>query len=211
MIIFLDGQIFNHVTTLLYLLIANQGACIFVWFLHFFSCLPKFTQENAHASTCNKNFNCTNYCLCDSLCSFDRDCFSDFCTYMLDQKDYNPCLMFTVLYYLSSQLDSNPGYCGEPAKLSKATLLSIGILPYFVYIFISNVNSLKYIGHVSTLFCLGYEVTNTFFIHPNYSSTREEFKVLISLISDKYDSDTTNGMVMNCLSESVECSHLAIK
>ena len=41
-----------------------------------------------------------------------------------------------------------------------------------------------------------------FFIHPNYSSTRGEFKVLISLISDKYDSDTTNGMVMNCLSES---------
>ena len=50
-----------------------------------------------------------------------------------------------------------------------------------------------------------------FFIHPNYSSTRGEFKVLISLIGDKYDSDTTNGMVMNCLSESVECSLLAIK
>ena len=39
-----------------------------------------------------------------------------------------------------------------------------------------------------------------FFIHPNYSSTRGGFNVLISLISDKYDSDTTNGMVMNCLS-----------
>ena len=39
----------------------------------------------------------------------------------------------------------------------------------------------------------------------------EGSKVLISLISDKYDSDTTNGMVMNCLSESVECSLLAIR
>ena len=38
-----------------------------------------------------------------------------------------------------------------------------------------------------------------------------EFKVLLTLIGDKYDSDTTNGMVMSCLSESVECSLLAIK
>ena len=40
-------------------------------------------------------------------------------------------------------------------------------------------------------------LTESFFIHPNYSSTRGEFKVLRSLISDIYDSDTTNGMVMN--------------
>ena len=44
-----------------------------------------------------------------------------------------------------------------------------------------------------------------------YSPTRGEFKVLLTSIGEKYDSDTTNGMVMNWLSESVECSLLAIK
>ena len=78
----LEGQIFIHVTILLYLLIAKQGTCIFVWFLHFFSCLPKSTRQNAHVSTCNKNFTCTNYCLYASpwSYSFGKDCFSDFCT-----------------------------------------------------------------------------------------------------------------------------------
>ena len=79
---FLEGQIFIHVTILLYLLFAKQGTCIFFWFLNFFSGLPKSTRQNAHTSTCNKNFTCTNYCLYASpwSYSFDKDCFSDFCT-----------------------------------------------------------------------------------------------------------------------------------
>ena len=35
-----------------------------------------------------------------------------------------------------------------------------------------------------------------FFIHPNHQEEKN-FKVVFNLIADKYDSDTTNGMVMN--------------
>ena len=51
-----------------------------------------------------QTINCT---LRHGLNSFEKDCFSDFCTCWRLQKDYNPCLMTTALYYLSSKLDSS--------------------------------------------------------------------------------------------------------
>ena len=144
------------------MLIAKQGTCIFVWFLHFFSCLPKPTRQNAHVSTCNKNFTCTNYCLYVSpwSYSFDKDCLFRF-LYMLDQKDYNPYLMITVLYYLSSKLDSEPAYLQRTSKIIYDNTIEYWDSALFC-IYISNVSSLKCIGHVSILFSLGYEIANSF-------------------------------------------------
>ena len=112
----LEGQIFIHVTILLYLLIAKQGTCIFVWFLHFLSCLPKSTQQNAHLSTCHNNFTCTIYCLYASPAySFDKDCFSDFCPCWTKNITtpvwWLQCCTISVLNWIPNQR-----VCEEPAE-----------------------------------------------------------------------------------------------
>ena len=76
-------------------------------------------------------------------------------------KRLQPCLMITVLYYLSSKLDSEPAYLRRTSKIIQDNTIEYWDSALFC-IFISNVNSLKCIGHVSTLFCLGYEIANSF-------------------------------------------------
>ena len=41
-----------------------------------------------------------------------------------------------------------------------------------------------------------YEDVKYVFIHPNHSSKKEEFNVILNCIGDLYDNDTTNRMVV---------------
>ena len=124
----LKGQIFIHVTILLYLLIAKQGTCIFVWFLHFFSRVPKSTLQNTHTLTCKKNFTCTNYCLYASPWSYsvDKDCFSNFCTCWT--KKITTPVWYLVLDYLSSKLDSGPAYLRRTSKIIQDNPIESAVL-----------------------------------------------------------------------------------
>ena len=157
----LEGQIFIHVTILLYLVIAKQGTFIYVWFLHF---SPVFRNPLGRTLTFQlvtriSLVQTIAYTLCHGLTLLTKIVFQIFC--MLDQKDYNPCLMITVLYYLSSKLDSEPAYLRTTNKIIQDNTIEYWDFALFC-IFISNRNSLKCIGHVSTLFCLGYEIANSF-------------------------------------------------
>ena len=125
-------------------------------------------------------------------------------------------ILMTVLYHSHTREKSitpaqRPMMCGTGVR---PQMCMVGLVIYTVQVGTTN-SSVK--PYAQIIFILVYAYNNElhfqafiFFIHPYYSSTRGEFKVLLNT-KYKYDSDTTNGMVMNCLSESVECSLLAIK
>ena len=79
-------------------------------------------------------------------------------------KRLQPCLTITVLFYISYQVDSEPAYLRKTSKIMQDNTIEYWDSALF-RIFISNVNSLKCNGHDSTLFCLDYEIANSFSQH----------------------------------------------
>ena len=138
---------------MLYLLIAKQGTCIFVWFLHYspvFLNPPGRTLPFQHVPRISlvQTIACT---LRHGLTRLSKIVFHIFVH--AGPKRLQPLyLMVKVLYYLSSKLVSEPTYLRRTSKMIQDNAIEYWDSTLFC-IFISNMNSLKPFGHVSTIFC----------------------------------------------------------